>query len=302
MEDAASTHLSEAKLTEKQREALTQQVRKTLESGRSIAVVGWRDSNHGQFTRKLPMEKVIFLGNSSKNIPEKAGLILLTRFMHHADFRKIKSERDKDCYSKVLGTGQIKRILESCKDLLIPAPHSPVAVETPKTMATVEPIVMATPAITCPDDVLDFCTATRRCEMSEMDKLTRAFLSAANANPVKPGYVSRITLGQIRKECGVTENNPQLANAGWIVSEISEGKARVGWYKPGPKMLANSEHEKFEPEDPVERARFLIAQKEPILVRKAELEDEFEAVKKELARIEMAERLFGQIKELMEPK
>lgn len=99
--------------------ALIQSVRKTLESGSSICIVGWIGKNHCRFTKELSEKKVIFLGNPSRSIPQNVGLVLCTRYMSHGAHKRIKKE--SDTYPVAIPVGQIRKILGSCSDLLCPS-------------------------------------------------------------------------------------------------------------------------------------------------------------------------------------
>jgi hypothetical protein len=118
-------------LLDKQLAALTQRVRETLESGLSVAIVGWMAKNHNPFTRKLPEKKVVFLGNSPTSLGEKVGLVLFTEYVDHSVVERIKKKKKKMVYPVVVEIWQVKKIFESCKDLLIPPPHNPVVDNAP---------------------------------------------------------------------------------------------------------------------------------------------------------------------------
>ncbi|MBI2409961.1 hypothetical protein HYV30_02890 [Candidatus Kaiserbacteria bacterium] len=278
-------------------QALVRKAREVLGSGFAIAVVGWRDSNHNQFTRQLSDSKVVFLDSSPSNLTEKVGLVFLTRFVHHADVERIRKHHN--VHPVVLDTGQIKRVLESCGDLLAPAPRRPTVAGVPREV-TAEP---APDARGVDEDVLDFLTTPfpKEAVMSAMDCFTRAFLAAAEANTLRPGSVGKKVLGKIRRDCGVGESPRQMVSDGWLKPDVSEGREHAGWYKAGERMLSTSTDPKFEPADPIERARFLIARKDAILAEQAELEGKLEQVKQQLERIRTAEKLLGQLAELMGP-
>lgn len=99
--------------------ALVQSVRKTLESGSSICIVGWIGKNHCRFTKELSEKKVTFLENPSRSIPQNAGLVLCTRYMSHGAHKRIKKKGDT--YPVAIPVRKIRKILESCSDLLCPS-------------------------------------------------------------------------------------------------------------------------------------------------------------------------------------
>ncbi len=279
-------------------DAIVLKVRETLESGLSIAITGWRDSNHSRFTRQLSAEKVIFLNSLPPTLHERVGLVLMTRFMDHTVFKRIR--RTKLIHPVPIGTGQIKDILESCSDLLIPVPCSSTVRNVPEGMTTGK----ATEVVAVQDydyDVLDFLTTPKKehYAMSNMDQFAEEFLKVAAANA--EGYVGKKILAKIRKESLVVEKSRTLVQAGWIVPGVRPGKKQISYYTAGKKILAASADPKFEPEDPIERAKFLIAQKDALLTQKNEMEYNLKQVYQKLEKILTAEKLFDQLKALVEP-
>lgn len=96
--------------------ALDTRLRSVVQSGKSIAVLGWTDRNHSTFTRRLAEGKrVHFLPSPVREIPADVGLVLLTPWVTHADSRR--ANRDMLC-PLTLGSGQIKRLLSASQDLL----------------------------------------------------------------------------------------------------------------------------------------------------------------------------------------
>src|SRR5690606_14684273 len=140
------------------------------------------------------------------------------------------------------------------------------------------------------DDVLDFITEPRRFTLDTFDCFSKRFTEEAQKSP-RDGYVSTHVLSVIRTECKVDLTTQQLAKAGWIVGEVTEGKTRIGWYTAGEKLKDRMASQSFEPENPYERALMLIAQEAELLVQK-------EALERQLARIDVAKRVIKQLEEL----
>lgn len=94
------------------------------------------DSNHSPFTRKLAAGKgVRFVTDLRGELPKGVGIVLQTRFVSHA----VRDHLGKTgrVYSKVLGIQQVKRVLHSCEDLLVPQQRqSPL---TPKDRPAIQP-------------------------------------------------------------------------------------------------------------------------------------------------------------------
>ncbi len=281
-------------MIDKIRYALTRRVHETLESGLSIAVIGWRDSNHSQFTRQLLDKKldkkIVFFSASPDILPERVGLVLMTRFIDHTVFQRIKNT--KSIHPIPIGIGQIKRILESCSDLLVPALRSPSVREVSEGTALGQAAEATLAVQDYSYEVLDFLTTpTRRHEMNEMDRFIEAFQKAAD----KEGFVGKKIVGRIRKENSIEEDAKVLVSAGWIVPGIRPYKKQISYYRAGPKMLATAHDlkEKLIPENPYELAKYLVAQKPAV-------EAELEKFKMKLARIETAEKVLAQLDDLKE--
>lgn len=279
----------------RQLEALIQRVRTALESGLSIAIVGWRDINHNQFTAKLPEKKVLFLDASPVSLPERVGLVLFTKYMDHTTSAQIG--RRKPVYKIVLEVRDIRTILESCKDVMIIPSHG----DTTKAAAA-EPAATTAPANELSDAALNLITTPReKYEMNKMDCLTKAFLDAANAN--KECLISMKELARIRGACDIKETPQQLVSTGWIEGVTAGGKTKIGWYKAGPKMLENTGPQKAEePEDPYEWAKWRVAQEDAVLAKKAEIEAELAKVVAEIAEIGLAKEALARLNDLKSSK
>lgn len=280
-------------------DALLGRVRSTLESGRIIAIMGWRASNHDAFTKALPTERVHFFKHPPQTgIPPKVGLVLLTRFISHTMVARIQPRGR--VHNAPLSNGKIKEILRSCKDLLAPPQTSHSAESAPALPPDAsdgdepeEPPPASAPA----SHPHAFLTEKRTFVMTEMEKFVSAFLRESRAR--RDGLISMREFSKLRDTHCVLETPQKLVGDGWVDAVTLEGKTKVGWYKPGPRMLSASTEEKFEPDDPVERARFLISQESAIREELELLKMEVEDKEKKLARIESAKSLLAQLGDLM---
>ncbi len=293
---------------------MTRKVKETLESGKVVAVIGWRNNHHTPFTRGLPDRKVRFYTNEKppKKIGSSTGLILCAKYVCHATTDRIKNKDNHDLFYPILLEYRIiKETLKACQDLMVLRPCAPFAGASsgvPKeTVQGGGPPLQAVDSKdsgvpeSADDEALDFATRPRRkCEMSQMDKFVKSFLSAAAKD--KNGCVGRNILSDMRAALGIKESAPKLVKTGWILPEVRKGKSKVGCYKAGPKMLEAGRDEKFEPEDPVERAKHLISQEPDLLTEKTDLTVRLEQVEQRLSRIEKAKGLLGQLEDLMKPK
>ncbi|MDD2657409.1 MAG: hypothetical protein PHD04_01955 [Candidatus Pacebacteria bacterium] len=282
-------------MLESQLKALTQRVRKTLESGSSVAVVGWRDINHNSFTKKLPEKRIVFLDATPPNLGDKVGLVLFTKYMDHDVYKRFKKK--KPVYKVVIEVRDIRTILESCADLLVPLPHSPAVHDGAKAEMTGLTADEAS-GNELSDAALNLITTPReKYEMNKMDCLTRAFLDAASTD--KEGRVSMRTLAKLRETCDIEKTPQQLVSSGWIEKAPVDGKTKTGWYKAGPAMLENDGPKKAEePDDPYEWAKWRVAQEDAVLARKAEIEAELANVVAEIAEIELAKEALARLNDL----
>jgi hypothetical protein len=262
---------------------LVGQVWNTLKGGQVVAVVGWRSSDHDDFTRSLPATQVLFVGNSVP--PEPIGFTLMTKVVS-PQLRGKASHRRKAA-PVLLEAVQVRECLTQCRDLLKPVPKtqpaplpSGAAAETPKP-----------PDLVLPEAVLDFMTKPNK-ELTKMERFVAAFL--AEAAKRTDGMVGKRTLGKLIREYEVEETPPVLVQAGWIVPKVSDGRTKIGWYQAGEKMQQASEQIEQMPEDPVARARLLVSQKEATLAEKAALQEKLTKVEDKLKLIEQAEGLFAQ--------
>lgn len=278
-------------MLDNQFDSLLKKIRCTLQSEQSVAVVGWRNSNHNKFTRSLLKDdKVFFFNASSARLPKKVGFVLFTRFVYHHEFNKLRA--GKSHWPIPIELRSIKNILNSCADLLDFSQDQNNTIGSTRDHETaipaaVEPLTKPIQVDKLDDDVLDFLTAPNpkeKYEMDNLEKLTRAFLAATELNITKPGYVGKKRLAKLRREYGVEETPPQLVKVGWIIGEVEGAHKQVGWYKPGPKMTALIAQENCEPEDKYELALHLVSQKDTILAQKKKIEEM-------LDRIETAEKV-----------
>lgn len=265
---------------------LLMRMRQTLEKGEIIAIVGWKASNHNEFTKGLPKEKMVFK-ESSQDPPLGASLVLMTRFVDHTFFEHLK--KGWLVHPVPLDTGKIKKLLEGCKDLLEVAKPLPQArIRAP----TVEEGELS--QFDRYHEIMDFLTEPRK-EMNEMEKFTTAFFKEAERNH---GRVSTFAIGKLIREHKAPQP-PSLIKDGWIVPEVSSGKKKIGWYRAGDKMQGLKENLEHLPEDPLERAKALIAKKPKIAAQKTELEKQIEELDGKLSLIEQAENLMRQLTNLL---
>ncbi|MDO8623844.1 MAG: hypothetical protein Q7R54_00605 [bacterium] len=274
-------------MIERVMKAVLRRMRETLGDGYAVAIVGWRDSNHNQFTRELPADKVVFTDDSE--VPSRVHFALITRFVSHTTMAGLKKRTI--LHNAALETGEIKRLLEGCADLLA----TPVRVESAASSAVVTPKIEVVSPLDAHHQILEYLTEPQQ-ELSDMQKFVADFLRAAANNN---GAVSTKTVAKLRDEHHIVESATLLSKTGWLVAEAGSGKQKIGWYRAGEKILAMSKGLQTEPTDPIERAKFLIAQKETLLAEQDALESQTGAVSEKLDLIEQAEELLSQLAEPM---
>lgn len=99
-------------------EALVSRVKRTIEANKIVVVYGWMQSNHNNFTLGIPEDKVRFV-ERSRPLRVRAGLVLTTSFVLRSDHDSLESH-GYEVHGAVLGTGEIRRILQQVSELWKP--------------------------------------------------------------------------------------------------------------------------------------------------------------------------------------
>ena len=110
-----------------------ERARNAIQIGKSIAIVGWTDLNHTDFTRSLPKDKVVFFGSSPRAMGSTIGFVLFSRYIKHKVSERIKEQ--KDVHPIVLEPRQIKKILVSCQNLFVRDVHCSDKGSAPQTQS-----------------------------------------------------------------------------------------------------------------------------------------------------------------------
>lgn len=285
---------------EKQVLSIISRIREVVEGGYSLAVIGWRDKNHSLFTRELVKSgKINFYLDVPARLGPTVGLVILTRFVSHADLERLK-KGGTQLYPHSLGTGEIKEYLKACGDLFVAVSKQINEKSIPFLVAPSVPMdtsTMLTPAV---QSVTRPFAKEKEARMPEvivkeltpMDKFVKLFIETAETNP--KGLVGKMILGRLRKECGINGSNAMLVKGGWIEPVVSPGKTEAGNYRASDKMFKHFEKQEPEPTDPVSRARYLISQEASILAQKEGLEDQVLVLDVELERIKRAKAWLAQ--------
>ncbi|MEK7538835.1 MAG: hypothetical protein AAB552_03255 [Patescibacteria group bacterium] len=250
--------------------------------------MGWRPNQHTAFTKSLSSKKIRFyaVGKPPKDTGG-IGFMLLAKNIKHQHAERIPSAI---LYNIALETKEVVKILEPCKDLLVPQGHTPDAnaeEESPEE----EPAAVVSQPKDLDYDVYEFLTdpqPRRNVTMSSpisnvngVHSFTQAFYIEAAANRQRKGYVGRNILARLRREYDIKKTATQLIESGLLIGEVSENADRVGWYKPGPKMLAgnfSAEVTAKPPEDPYQYAQWVVKQEPHLLQQQAEIQQKLSDV------------------------
>lgn len=274
-------------MTQIHQQSLLQKVQATLARGETVAIIGWKGSNHNALTRKfLRSKQVSFHFELKNNLGQNTGFAMRTRFSRHASRDRLKS-RGIELYPGLVTIGVIKQTFKSCEDLLVvKASQSATTVKEQPVMKDENKDASAPPPSDAP------ITAAKSAPTDDMSSFARAFLELARAHD---GIVGIKFLARLREEHGIERNAQQLLRAGWLEPYSRPGREKIGGYKAGPKMLNLSFEEAFEPDGPVEKAEFLIAQEPSLLKEQAELASRIAEINRQLERIKKAKDILRQL-------
>ena len=282
--------------------ALLERMRSVLAEGKTITVLGWRDSNHDPQTRQLSREgRVTFHHQAPVNLRSNVGFAISNQFIGHANFGRIKVRGE--IHPVVISNGQIKRLLKACDDLLHPPKAKPSMVVTTTLGNTVASPASVTPIVVPPtEDSLTAPLNQGPMEMFPMEQPLEKFaqLFKAEAEKSPDGLVGKNVLGEIRRAAGVMVTNSAMVKEGWLEARVSEGATNAGKYRATDKLLSYvGEAAPIVSSDPLIRARHLVAEKtsveEQITLKKVELLE----LEEKLKKIEGAEAILEQLEVLM---
>ncbi len=279
---------------DKRRESLIKKVRSVFSEGRLVAIVGWMESNHNQMTRNFKNGgRIVFYGKAPASLGMTIGYVMCTRFLGHADFDRMKVFTNT--HPVVLSNGEIKRVLEGCGDLLLP-------VSLPESLRKTEFVVpmkhSSVAGSTLEVVVLDVQVATVTVEVvvdANIKRFVEMFLERSKLSA--DGLVGKMVLGDIRRECGLANrSNTMLVSGGWIEPVISDGCKLTGKYKASEKMLAlATEPAIVEPDDPISRARRLIAEEPQVREAIVQVEANLVVLRKKVEQIDQAKSILSQL-------
>ena len=273
------------------REKVIMQIKRVIEDGLLIIVIGWKPSNHDTFTRSLPTNRVRFFFRSPPKLPRRAGIILYTRFVSHGEIER--ASKSVTTNSNILQLGELRQILRSVfggtaviKQALereeVPMKSAPKRLEPVPEREDKAELETSPPKI---DPLLTFA---------------KFFLEAVDNDPDKTLGKFR-TANLIRRALGeeLSANiAQQLVRDGWLEPVKLEGKKYVSYYRAGAKML--EAHTAPEPTEPIQRAKWIVENEGKLLTRKEELLHELDKLEKEIQKVSEAKDLLARLTKLME--
>ncbi|MBA3733065.1 hypothetical protein H0W91_01680 [Patescibacteria group bacterium] len=300
-----------------QRVALVEKIKDVLRQGQRIAVLGWRDSNHNKYTRQLMDNgRIIFRHKIQSDLGGKVGLVILTKFIGHDDFERVRVLRET--FPIVVSNGEIKRILFTCLGVQtlpnvlrnatperkpVPTPPAEVSKVSESQLLDqemVEVVEQIIPATEAPVEKPSMITV--------MEVFAKKFISESLSK--KEERLTKYEVSALRREFGIKMSAHELIKEGWIEPFVSEGSKNAGSYKATEKMLALAGSLPSESSDPLVRARRLVESKDQIEGDIIRGEEEFTRLKQEheerltelhlkLEQVKQAGALLAQLEALM---
>jgi len=256
-------------------DGIRRRIRLTLEHGKAIAFVGWRDSYHDDFTRGIPKEKVVFTDSTAP--PAYVEFIFFTPNVPKTLRGKISDKRSV-WNTSFPNPGEIKELLREFAGMIVP---------------TAARATSAPPVTTDDEEVLDWLTQSQ--ELGPMEKFVQEFLAEAAKNN---SLVSSRMLKVLKDEHAKDVSMHKL-KTGWIIPEKAQGKNKVGWYRAGVKMEELAKKVTVLPDAPLARAEFIIKQKDSLLADKATVEAKLAEINAKLALIEKVETKIDDLNKLL---
>jgi hypothetical protein len=271
--------------------ALVRKVTRILRAGGTVLVYGWMAKNHSKQTRRFEQTgRIVFMERQNNINSMQHDFTIFTRFIEHADQQQLEAHLP-DVYKHCLNIGQIKKILDECRDLIMVEKSAGSKPSVPDINEQSEPTI----------EDLEATLMEDARELNPMEKFAVRFRDEAvhHSDEYPLGRVSAPVTSRLLKEAGVEETPQSLIKSGWLDPIRSEGARRVGWYAPGSQLevVLNGEPEE-EPDDPIDKARYLIKRKSFWNERIAELQGQIDECQKEVDRADAAEALLSKLEEL----
>ncbi len=274
-----------------------------LNEGLTIAVVGWRNSNHDNFTRSLDPRRFIFLDNEGRGMPRNTGYVLSTRFVQHAVWQQVQS-RHIPIHPKVLQNGVIKGMLKDVRAVIrvvpVPQPQHPKAVTTPT--AVPAPATSAgpvqSPSISLPPaSIAVLAGGSTEGQQDKEQRFAVAFLEAVGNDPT--ATMSKYEAAKLLVEHFGEGHNPSQYKK-LLEGVVADGRSKVGQYRATAALIELAGRADIEPTDPTERAKWLVSREPLLQSRRHTLQEEMECrvadIKAEIATIDVTLGRVGKAK------
>lgn len=267
---------------EKRDENLKEKLVETVQKGGKVIVVGWKQSNHNHLTQRLAEAKIVLFSKQAPATVHERDFYLLSHFIPHAAQARIESRTER-LVRQVLGLGQIKELLRSLEQFLPkPVPASEVQVRRERVSAEETPAESVVPY-------------TEESAVSSERAFAADFMADVGGNPERT-LTKYVVAALVRKHFGEEMLPRHILEL--LEPIVKPGGKKVGSYKASTRLLDLATEVDAEPEDPLERARWLIKQKSKHVAVRDKLKRELQAAEAFLERIANAERLVAELKKV----
>jgi hypothetical protein len=274
----------------KQKSYLLKLVRNKLENGKNLTIFGWKPSNHNQQTREYESSgRVRFFAKEGRISGINGDLILMTRFVSHADQERIQNIAS-NVYTRVISMGVLRDVLNECSGLI-------VKIETVPKQNTGVADKTATQTDHLNLNELENHIMETEEKMDQFDRFANQFNNVATLNP--EGCVSSIATTAMLRDLAIEESARKLVGKGWLIPVRAGENKKVSKYKAGKKLQERINKGKMEePEDPIEKIRYLIAKEDYFKMKQAEAQMELERWETQLERVNSAKQIMNELSEL----
>lgn len=278
-------------MLESQKKYLLGKIKKYLREGKRIVVFGWIDGNHSPETRRYGETKRVCFKHRKTDVSKNShDLVIFTKYVAHTDVQRI-NKSSSSVYQHPVGVREIRELLKSCETEIYRKAHTQqsdtdfsddlqtVVVETTPDLNDLEKLLLSTEVI-----------------LSEYEKLAARFAEAISTDPNQS--ISSHALTALLKELGFKEKTPVLAREGWFLPMKTGEMKKISRYTAGEKLKELlSVGKKEEPQDPMDKLTFLIAQKPEYQAKIDQIREQLTYWEGELARSNLAEEIYQQIQE-----
>jgi hypothetical protein len=260
-----------------QKQWLLKQIGAAHEKGQTVAIIGWRDSNHNKLTRNLPDDKFVFYEAAPMIFPQSVGYVLMTKFVSHTQYGRVR--RQRHCSKHPLSMGVLKEairqvVLAGSSQTLTLHKDPPLTLVQDQDRGSVAPIAVLQSESPAEAERSSANAATTAPASSLTKEAIRSF--ALEFIRVSDGQQDKTltkneTSVMLLRHFGESYKNPSRHKT-LLEAVIREGGQRASAYRATAKLLEIASVDlDVEPEDPFDKARWLVARLPGLELRKAAL-------------------------------